>query len=71
MLQSLNPVFALQSWSIKQVKGRYYIALTAQEGKHRWHAKGYTTLARACNAIARKLEAEWTSRARRYQEVRR
>ena len=71
MLQSLNPVFALQSWSIKQVKGRYYIAPTACEGKHKWHAKAYRSLPHACNAIARKLEAEWTTRARKYQEARR
>ena len=52
-------------------EGRYYIAPTACEGKHKWHAKGYRTLPHACNAIARKLEAEWTLRARRYQEGRR
>ena len=55
----------------KQVKGQYYIAPTAQEGKHKWHAKRYRTLPHACNAIARKLEAEWTSRARKYQDARR
>jgi len=61
MLQSLNLLFGLKSWTIRHYKGKYYISPTACEGKHKW-GRGYKSLRHACNAIARHLEREWTER---------
>ena len=59
----LNPVFRLRSWTIRKYKGKFYIS--DQDHPTNW-GKGYADLRRACTAIARKLEEEWTTRARRY-----
>lgn len=57
-------VYALKSWTIRKSGERFYIATTAQEGKHKWRGP-YASLQRATTAIARKLEWEFTRRSNR------
>ncbi len=57
-------VFALKSWTIRKSGDRFYIAASAQEGKHKWRGP-YASLPRATTAIARKLEWEFTRRSNR------
>ena len=60
---TLNPVFRLRSWTVRKNKDRLYIS--CDEHPKEW-GRSYKTLRHACNAVSRKLEAEWTERARRY-----
>jgi hypothetical protein len=57
-------IFALKSWTIRKSGDRFYIAASAQEGKHRWRGP-YANLQRATTAIARKLEWEFARRSKR------
>ena len=59
---TLNPVFRLKSWTVRKYKERFYISCL--EHPKDW-GKPYKTLRHACTTISRKLEAEWTERARR------
>lgn len=54
-------VYALKSWSIRKRGEQYFIAPTAQEGKHLWRGP-YLTLQRAATAIARRLQWEFAKR---------
>ena len=60
--------YALKAWTVKQHGDKFYIAPTASfDDRTRW-SKPYTTLQRACTAIARKLAREWQSRDNRRRE---
>jgi hypothetical protein len=54
-------VYALKSWTIKKCGDEFFIAATAQFGKHQWRGP-YATLPRATTAIARKLQWEFSRR---------
>lgn len=58
-------VYALKSWTIRKRGDEFYIAPTAQDGRHSWRGP-YATLQRATTAIARKLQWEF---ARRNQKM--
>jgi hypothetical protein len=60
--------YALKAWTIRGSDGKFYISPTASfDDKTKW-SKPYTTLQRACTAIARKLAEEWTARNERRRE---
>lgn len=63
MLQALDCVFRLRAWAIYHRKGKFYIS---QEDHPKQLGKAYKSLRHACNAAARKMEAEWTTKAQRY-----
>lgn len=68
MRKAAPATYALTAWTIKEIGGKYYIAPTAYfDDKARW-SKLYTTLQRACTAIARKLAAEWHERDQRRRD---
>src|SRR2546428_13798050 len=49
-------VYALRSWTIKKHDGEFYIAATAQSGKHHWRGP-YSTLQRATRGGSRMQES--------------
>ncbi len=58
-------VFALKGWTVKTEKGKYFISPTACfDDKNVW-AGPYKSLQHATNAIARKLQEEFTRREKR------
>ena len=57
-------VYALKSWTIRKQGKAFYIAASAQSGKHAWRGP-YANLQRATTAIARKLQWEFTRRSNR------
>jgi hypothetical protein len=57
-------IYALKSWTIQKRGEAFYIAASAQEGRHRWRGP-YASLQRATTAIARKLEWEFSRRHRK------
>ena len=59
-----NQLFALRSYTIKQHNDSFFVAATAQEGRHRW-SKPYATLQHATTAIGRRLQREFTKRMNR------
>ena len=61
---SREDVYALQGWTIKQLRRQFWIAPT---GSNRWSGP-HRTLQHACTAVARKLSAEWTRRHKRLVE---
>ena len=63
MLTTLNPVFRLRPWTIRKHNGSYFIS---QDDHPKKWGKSYASLQRACTAVARKMQAEWEERARRY-----
>jgi hypothetical protein len=54
-------IYALKSWTIKRDGDKFFIAASAQSGKHDWRGP-YATLQLATIAIARKLQWEFTRR---------
>ncbi|MGE3703446.1 MAG: hypothetical protein AB7G08_32650 [Hyphomicrobiaceae bacterium] len=65
MLNSIDCVFRLQTWTVYRRKGKFYI--TTAEKLPAGTTKGYKSLRHACTAIARKLEEEFTTRSRIYE----
>jgi hypothetical protein len=57
-------IYALKSWTIKKRGDEFFIAPSAQDGKHCWRGP-YRTLARATCAIARRLQWEFAKRHNR------
>jgi hypothetical protein len=57
-------IYALKSWTIKKRGEEFFIAASAQSGKHKWRGP-YASLQRAAHAIARKLQWEFTRRRNR------
>jgi hypothetical protein len=57
-------VYALKSWSIRKQGEAFYIAASAQSGKHAWRGP-YANLQRATTAIARKLQWGFARRHRK------
>jgi hypothetical protein len=57
-------VYALKSWTIRKQGEAFYIAPSAQSGKHNWRGP-YVSLQRASTAIARKLQWEFARRHRK------
>jgi hypothetical protein len=57
-------VYALRSWTIRVRGDEFYIAPSAQEGKHAWRGP-YKSLQRATNAISRRLQWEFARRHRK------
>ena len=60
-----DALYALQSWTVREHNGKYQIAPTSLSDDSRKWSKSYETLTRATNAIARKLQEEWTTRHQR------
>jgi hypothetical protein len=59
-------VFALASWTIREdARGRYFICRTGSNA----YGKPYSSLRRACTAIARKLEEEYATRRQRLADA--
>jgi hypothetical protein len=54
-------IYALKSWTIRKSGNEFFIATSAQDGKHRWRGP-YANLQRAATAIARKLQWEFAKR---------
>ena len=63
MLKALDPVFRLHAWTVHKHKGQFYISKADRPTN--W-GRAYSSLTRACNAIARKIEREWTQRSQNY-----
>jgi len=59
-------IYALRMWSVKKVKGKWYISQAARfDDKEQW-SKPYETLQRATTAIARKMAEEVMTRHKRH-----
>jgi hypothetical protein len=59
-------IYALRMWSVKKVKGKWYISQAARfDDKPQW-SKPYETLQRATTAIARKIAEEVMTRHKRH-----
>jgi hypothetical protein len=61
-------IYALRTWSVKKVKGKWYISQAARfDDKAEW-SRPYETLQRATTAIARKMAEEVQERHKRHCE---
>ncbi len=62
----MEAIYALRSWTVREHRGKYQISQTAYFGeRERNWSKSYGSLTQATNAIARKLQEEWTTRHNR------
>lgn len=58
-------IYALRMWSVKKVKGKWYISQAARFDDNAQWSRPYETLQRAMTAIARKMAEEVLERHKR------